>query len=205
MSTDSIRRKTEWDKITYCLESPCQRRESAAYLDTRDLYLIIRTLLENGFKIRFAVSDIYEKENKSNEFIRSNVDYISMDITRIILPNMYGSIKLLGTGESKINISSQIFVFEEDLLKEDGFNAEISYEELNELSIIIGSFALTIAIDKFDFYKMLKLVPNTREKLIIEENERAELYNQMSREMESFLSDFSDENLESILHYIDED
>ncbi|MFA6941099.1 MAG: hypothetical protein WCQ54_08990 [Clostridiaceae bacterium] len=203
MPFNSKKRATEWDKILFCIESICYQNKTSVYFDTRDLFLLIRTLLDNGFKLKFTVSDIYE--NSKEDSVKSVTDYISMDITKVLLPNMFGSIRLLGSGQSKINISSQVFVFEDDLLKEDGFNTEIRLEDLDKLSLTIGSSSFLITINKSDFHKILAQVPDTRAKLEKEENEKAQLYEQMSREMDSFLGDFDGESCQSILHYLDED
>ncbi|MDV3427990.1 MAG: hypothetical protein LIR50_13370, partial [Bacillota bacterium] len=181
----------------------CLQNKTSAYFDTRDLYLVIRTLLDHGFKLSFTVSDIYES-NKAGS-VKSVTDYISMDIIKVLLPNMFGSIRLLGSGQSRININSQVFLFEDDLLKEDGFNIDVRFEDIDKLSLTIGSSCFLITINKSGFHKILGQVPDTRAKLEKEENERAELYEQMNKEMESFLSDFDGDSLQSILHYLDED
>lgn len=203
MPFDFKKRGTEWDKVFCCVEAVPRQNKTSIYFDTRDLYLVIRTLLEQDFKLKFAICDIYENDKEG--YIKSVTDYITMDITGVILPNMFGSISLLGSGQSKINISSQIFVFEDDLLKEDGFNIDIEYKDIDKLSLTINSSSILINISKSGFYKILSLIPDTMAELEKEENERAQLYNQMSREMDSFLSDFNDESLESLLHYLDEE
>jgi hypothetical protein len=197
MPNNFIKRETEWYKIPGSLEKSYISESHLIYFDTRDLYLLIRTLLEKGYETRFDISDIYEKRIKSNEFIESNVSYICMDITGIILPNMFGSIRLLGIGNSRINISSQFFDIEDNHLTEDGFIVDISQEELKNLSLRIGEFTIAVNIYKSDFIKILDMIPDTRAKLEKEENEKAQLYNQMSRETEGCP--------ESILHYLDDD
>lgn len=187
MPFKSKKRATEWDKVLCCMESICQQNKASVYFDTRDLYLVIRTLIDKGFKLKFTVSDIYESNKEGPA--KSVTDYISMDITKVLLPNMFGSIRLLGSGQSKINISSQVFVFEDDLLKEDGFNTDIRFEDIDKLSLTIGSSGFLITINKSDFHKVLAYVPDTRAKLEKEEKEKAELYEKISREMDSFLGD----------------
>lgn len=161
------KRKTEWDRILSWLETICLQNKASVYIDTRDLYLLIRTLLSNGFKIRYTISDIYESSREG--CCKSVTDFISMDIREVTLPNILGSIRLLGSGQSKINISSQVFILEDNLIKEDGFNTDLRFEDTNKLSITSGNSSLLISLNKSDFHKIISKIPDTRAELIKEE------------------------------------